>query len=325
MPRYKYNVDEVELTKVVSGDLNNNIYYSFFKSNPEQKKDALKSLVKKNVLLTIVDKIFEGDITDDQLRKITTALTFYDSLLEITKSNINVSSVNDLYFALLVNWNASKTGSPNRIKSYSSLHAAKDSYISAEDGNLDYREFIINSTENDRFDNNYITIPISPNSFSCKMQLKLPIIKRKLGLFSLCTERVSGYLSVIGDPDNSDLMVPYYLWLSLIEEGMSKRATTLFSVLETRFLQKLVDTDANYINEILAINNYRSVDNFVNAYEMVFDDSGVMTLCGTQEPPKLKSNNIEWINVRDNEYLLNSYKFYIIAKTKGTVHILEQH
>ena len=52
MPRrkYTYDLDQVQLTHVKSGDHDNNIYYSYFSENKEQKKKVEKEAIKNQFL-----------------------------------------------------------------------------------------------------------------------------------------------------------------------------------------------------------------------------------------------------------------------------------
>lgn len=330
MPRKKwdYNIDEVELTHVHSGDMDNNIFYSYFSGNKEQKKKILDTMLIKNAMNDLIDKIFAGDISDDQLRKITSALTVYDAVLDMTKSSASVTA-SDLYFAALVNWNVSKGNGTNKIRSYSALQAAHDGMSDKGEG-LDYREYIVNGqSEDSKFNNEYVTILISPKEFGSKMQINLPIIPcfpKKLGLFRLCTERVAGFMTIVGDPGNTSHTIPPHIWLQMVEEGMSKRITTRFSKLEGKSLTKLVSTDHQNIDEILALNNFQSLIKFMNTYTLEFEDDGQLKVVNTDEPPEEVNdvNGFEWVEIRPHQHFLKSSRYYLVAHHGSTVHILIQ-
>lgn len=331
-PKKYSNIDEVELTHVQSGDMDNNIYYSYFSSNAEAKKKNLDILLKKNALVDIIDKIFVGDISDDQFRKITTALTFYDAIIELNKLHAAVTA-SDLYFATLVNWNASKGNGTNRIRSYSSLRDAHASAAASKNSDgLDYREFIINgNNEDSKFNNEYISILIAPKDYGSKFQVNLPIMPIrpvKLGLFRLCTERIAGYMTIVGDPENTKLVLPPHIWYELVEEGMSRRITTKFSKLEGKNLSKLVSTDHAIIDEIFAINDFRVAVNFMNIYQIDFDDDGTLKIMNTNEPPTEvdESNDFEWTELRSSVYFLKSTKcsHYVVSTHGNTVRVMTQ-
>lgn len=328
MPRKKwtYNLDEIELTHLESGDTNNNVYYSFFSSNSEQKKKIIDTMLLKNAIGDLIDKIFNGDITEDQLRKITTALTVYDAVLEITNTSTSVTA-NDLYFAALVNWNVSTGNGTNKIRSYSALRAAHDG-IPQDGKNLDYREYIVNGRGEGKFNNDFITILISPKDFGSKMQINLPIIPlwpKKLGLFRLATERVAGFMTIVGDPDNTSHTIPPNIWMSMVEEGMSRRVTTKFSRLESKSLTKLVSLDHQNIDEILAVNGFMSAFNFINTYTLEFEDDGELRILNTEEPPEIDNvSGFEWVEIRHMTYFLKSARYYLVAHHGSAVHILVQ-
>lgn len=322
--KYEYDISKVELTHVQSGDQDNNIYFSYFSSNDTLKEKVLKALLTPHTTTDIIDMIFKGDINDDQLRKITTALTFLDAICDITKTSINVSA-SDLFFATLVNWNVSKGKGTNKIRSYSALQYAKES-ASRSGNDLDYREYIVNGAgEDSKFNNDYIAIVISPKQFGNKMELNLPIIPMKLGLFRFATEHIAAYMTVIGDPEKTSLTVPCYLWMEMISEAMGRRKIAAFSKLESKHLSKLVSTDATYIDEILASNDFRSAFNFIKVYEYELDENdGSLTLMNTQEPPETP-NGFEWVETRNSTWFLKSPRFYLVSMSESSsVHILTQ-
>ena len=324
-PRYTYDINQVELTHVQSGDMDNNVYYSYFNGNQQAKEQTLKMLLKsKSALTTIVDTIFNENISDDALRKITTALTFYDAIINITQSSSPVKSVDDLYFALLVNYNCSKGVSRNRIKSYSALADIHESGISEENG-LDYREYIINSTDGN-FDNDYVAITMdTTKNYSCKMVLNIPIIKLRLGRFRFATERIPAYMTFHGDSDDTQLTVPPNIWLEMVREGVGNRITPKFSKLESRSLQKVVDSDPRFIDDIMAQNDFKSVMNFINAYDIEVNDSGEIVINNTEELPDITVNRgLEWVPKSGGRYVLSSYNFYVAKLTGSAIHILQE-
>ena len=329
MPRKKwdYNIDEIELTHVHSGDMDNNVFYSYFSSNKEQKKKTLDTMLLKNAMSDLVASIFNGDISDDQLRRITSALTVYDAVLDLTKSSSHITA-SDLYFAALVNWNVSKGNGTNKIRSYAALQAAHDGMKDTGEG-LDYREYIVNGDGEGKFNNEYVTILISPKEYGSKMQINLPIMPvwpKKLGLFRLATERVAGFMTIVGDPENTSHTIPPHLWMTMVEEGMSKRITTKFSKLEGKSLTKLISTDHQNIDEILALNGFQSILHFMNTYTLEFEDDGELRVVGTDEPPEEVNevNGFEWMELRKMTYYLKSSKYYVVSHHGSAVHILVQ-
>lgn len=322
MPRkkYTYDLDQVQLTHVKSGDQDNNIYYSYFSENKEQKKKVLDALLTPHTVDDVIDMIFKGDITDDQLRKITTAITFIDAICQITGSSITVTP-SKLFFATLVNWNASKGNGTNKIRSYSALHYAGES--SKE---LDYKEYIVNGdNEGQKFNGDYISVIISPKEFGNKLELNLPIISMKLGLFRFAAEHIAAYMTIIGDPDKTSLTVPASTWMEMISEAMGKRKIATFSKLESKRLPNLVSSDAKYIDDILALNDFRSQFSFLNVYEIEFDENdGTLTLKNTSEPPEIQASGFRWVETRGQSWFLKSPRFYIVSKHGSGVHILTQ-
>ena len=324
--RYNYDINEVELTHVSSGDQDNSIYYSFFSSNDEQKKAALdKLLTDKNILSVITECIFTKDINDDQLRRLTTALTFLDAICKITGNTLDGGITgNDLFFALLVNWNASHGKGTNRIRSYSALGFAKESASNSGNG-LDYKEYIVQGGAEGKFKGDYIPIVISPKEFGNKFEINLPIISMPLGLFRFATEHIAGYGYIVGDSEKTSLSIPSYLWLDMISEAMGRRITTKFSKLETKHLSKLFSPEPNYIDEILAINDFKSAFSFINAYEYECDENdGSLTLKNTSEPPEINKTGFEWVETRGNAWFLKSPKFYLVSQHGSGIHILNQ-
>lgn len=324
MPRkYKYDVTQVELTHVQSGDQDNNVYFSYFSGNDDLKKKVLDAVLSPHTTTDLIDMIFKGDINDDQFRRILTTLTFIDAICQITNTGLAVKP-SDLFFATLINWNVSKGVGTNKIRSYTALQYAKE-HASKSGNDLDYREYIVSGAgEEDKFNNDYIAIIISPKEFGNKMEINLPIIPMKLGLFRLATEHVAAYMRIIGDPDKTSQTIPCYMWMEMISEAMGKRKLAVFSKLESKHMSKLVSTDAKYIDEILENNDFRSVFSFPNIFEIECDENdGSLTILNTQEPPETQEN-FEWVETRGSSWFLKSPRFYIVSKHGSGVHILTQ-
>lgn len=324
---YNYNIEDVKLTSVKSGDQDNNIYYSYYNGNQELKQKILDTYLELNdsgqpFAETLIDCIFRAKITGDNLRQMMTAITFWDAMIEITKGNSPVKSADDLLFAILVNYNCDKGVSKNRIRSFQALQDARES--SANNDGLDYREYLIN-VENGNFENDYVAIPIdTTDNYSCKMILNIPIIKLRLGRFRFATERIAGYMTFNGDPDNTQVTVAPGIWMEMVNEGVNNRITPKFSKLESRSLQKVVDKDPKYIDDILAQNDFKSRFNFMNVYDLEVNDNGEIVISNTKMPPEINIAKMEWTEKSGNRYVLNSYDFYIAKTTRNAVHILQQ-
>lgn len=325
MPRPKIDPSQIYLTHVQSGDMDNGVYYSYFAGNEDKKVQALKTvLTKKHVIEPFIHELFNGDISDDMYRRMTTFLTFIETICEHSGDGLNVRP-DALFFALLVNWNASRGNGTNKIRSYGALQAAQSNALS-KGIELDYREFIVNGESESKFSGDYITILVNAPQFGNKFQINLPIIPMKLGLFKLATEHVAAYMTIVGDPDNTSHTIPAYLWLQMIEEGMSRRITTKFSKLEGKSLSKLISTDNKYYEEILSNNDFRMVDNFMDIYDIEFEDDGTLVLRNTNEPPEFSKQaaGLEWAERNGSSYYLKYKNFYLVSKLNGMIWIFSQ-
>lgn len=295
--KFKGNIEDVKLTHVESGDQNNNLYYNFFSTNLEAKAKWLNALCNaKDGINTIVALIFEENISDDQFIKIVTALTFFDSTLELSGGHSVINNANDLFFALLVNYNCNKNNATSnmKIKSISALVTARE-FASDRGRNLDYSEYIINGnpaefdeTANGKFEKVWIDLPFC----NAPIELKVPIIKLKLGAFKLATNKVAALIQFFNDKDNAEYLIPSYVWLPLVQEKLNSKRLAKFLPFERRSLEKYFKFTPQVLDEILRINNFNKVNSFMNEakYNMEYtEDMCIRVRC--KEEPFLASDN----------------------------------
>lgn len=316
----KYNVEEVELTFLVSGDMDNRNAYSYLNDNLNAKSMYLKQFLRnKHALDDVIDLIFSDSISKDQFIKISMALTLYDAILTLSGRDTSpVTSANDLYFALLVNFNVSEHKAYNPIRSYSALNDAKD-LMDNLGRELDYREYILNS---DAGKTARISVVVKLKNFSSDIILELPIIKLRLGFFRLDTSNhMSARMKFLSDSSSMDHMVPSFIWLGMIEQNMLKRKTTKFGPFESKRLSKLFNIEDTDIIEILVLNNYIKLGSIPAMYDTEADSDGILTILHTDDPPELFSNGLEWVPKRANTYWLKSHKFYLVYFSRSITNI----
>ena len=328
--RFTGDINEVALTPLSTGDLDNGVYLSYFDGNPEIKKKNLEIFIKNKAHNPIDDLVSDvifsgGDISDDILRRCTIMLTFFDAIRDITGTEAVVKNPKALYFALVVNWNASKGNGQNKIKSVSAMTMAEE--VTAQ---LDYREYIVNGGgDNTKFDGDYKSIRVVNKDFSSEIELMLPIVRGILGTFRFCTDGIAGRMRFSNDPDSTEYMIPARLWMDMIAEAMGRRLTTRFSSFENGRLHKLIKLEARTIEDLLSINNFSVKFSFINAYEIHIDDDmgGELELVNTSEPPELPKEGGEenptwqWYDNANKKALKYSRGIYYVTMSGSAIKI----
>lgn len=318
------STSKIKLTRLKCGDQDNNAWYGFYSENPADTEKTLNMLTAAgNGMDEVESIIFNDDITADGYRKILKVLTVYEEYGKRSgDSSATAAKARILFFATLVNYNSTASRAVPGIKSYQAAREAATS-AKAEGKELDYREYII-SGDNTNWDNEYKTILTDSKDYSCKIQVKLPIVKKKFGLWQFSTDRIPGIMELIGDPDNTKLLIPANTWMRMIEEAMGKRITTKFSKFEEKSLHKIVKVDSNIIDDILAQNNYKSVVHFVNAYEISINENYELVVHDTIEPPDINDvSGFNWNDYSRDDWVLNCNEFYLVKMTGNTIHVLQ--
>lgn len=320
---------ELKLTKLKSGDSDNGVYLSAF-SDEDKKRKMIVTLSKLTTPFSILTQVIFNDpnIDDDVLRYATTWLTFSEILKEMHGDAPEVPP-QQLYFALLVNWNASNgSAGITKIASYDALNAAKR----ATKGNLDYRDYIINGPDEDtKFNNDYKSIKISPKQFSTGMTLELPIIKGLFGAtYKFATgEKIPGKISFDCDSDGQSFTVPANIWMKLISEGLNSRRTARFSKLnDFGNMSKLIADSPKDIVDIMLINNVRKGAAIMNVYQNDIDEDGTLFLRrvrtkNEEDWPELKTNALFWDRPEESDSLRLGTKsdFYIVHTTSNSLDV----
>ena len=318
-----WNLDELPLTRAISGDYDNGVYMSYLDSSPEEKKKKLLKYCKPNIDKVIEAKLFGSDVTSDVFRDICYIITLYDAITTVVKGSDVLCSVNDLLFAALVNYNYSVGRTTNRIRSYGALSEIKRSEMANNDGAFDYREYIISGSNNE-FENEYVAIKIDTTDYSCNLTLYLPIIQCRLGRFRFATERIAARMTWYGDTDNTEMTVPPHIWMAMIEDGVSQRLSAKFFKGEAKNLSKYVDSSPSFIDEICDMNDCKVILSFINAYDIEVNDIGEIELYNTKELPKIeKKRLVQWEEIREgsSNYALASNFFYVARITGSTIQI----
>lgn len=318
-----WDLDQLPLTRVHSGDMDNGMFISFLETNPKEKRRLLTQYCRPRFEQVLETKIFRQDINDDSFRKICFMLTLYDAIMTVLKGAGVLCSVDEMYFATMVNYNCSRGISRNRIRSYSALMEIKQSEMNSGDGSLNYSEYLITGS-NGEFDNEYVSIKINSKDYSCDFLLHLPIIQCRLGRFRFATERIPAMMSWIGDIDNVALTVPPHIWLEMIKEGMGRRLTAKFFKGEAKNLSKLIDADSRFIDEVCDMNDFKVVLSFINAYQLEVNDNNEIEIYNTKEKPKIEGTRaIKWEEIRQGSgnWALASDFFYVAKLSSSTVQI----
>lgn len=321
---------QIKLNRLKSGDTDNGVYINAFSDDEKRKKMIQKLATLTSPFDALSQTIFTAtDIDDDVVRRATTWLTFNDIIEEMHGDKLEVPP-KQLYFALIVNWNASrgKGQGISKITSYDSLNAAKQ----ATKGDLDYRDYIINGPgEDTKFKGDYKSIKLSPKGFSCGMTLELPIIKGLLGAtYKFASgEKVPGRISFDCDSNGTDYIIPANVWLRMIAEGVNARKSPRFSKLDDfGKLSKIVSENPKDFVSIFGINGFTKGAAIMNVYQNEIDDNGILFLLNVRvsedEYPELKDSSLSW---EQNSYgsskirLDTRKEFYIVNTTSNTLDV----
>lgn len=315
--------EKMKLTTLKCGDQDNKAWFGSYSENPDDAEKVLAMLTAApNGMDEIESIIFNDDISADGYRKILKALTVFEEYGKRTgDSGSTWNKAQILFFATLVNYNGTISKAVPGLKSYQAAREAANS-AKAEGRELDYREYII-SGNNSNWNNEYKTIVTTNKDYSVKIQVQLPIVKLKLGLWRFATERIPGIMELVGDPDNTKLLVPATTWMRMIEEAMGKRITTKFTKFDEKSLSKIVKVDADMIDDILAQNNFKSVIHFINEYDMSINENNELVLHNTNEPPEFTTSGFSWNDTGHDDWVLNCDEFYLVKMTGNTVHVLQ--
>ena len=328
LERITKSVEKCGMTHLENGDMSNGPIISYLESNKDQQVKIITkflSNVSTNPVDDMIDIIFNSNLDDDQFRKISIILSFYHILRDITGKDAKIEDPQLIYFALLVNWNVCNKHGIAKIRSISALYEIKDAY---KDQDLDYRDYIANTTEDTNgFKGEYKTFTVDFPSISSKLAIKLPIIKKKFGTFKFCTENVAGRFTFTSDNEQTEHIVPTNIWMKMIQNCI-KRGRKIRFALETKHIENLFDVnDTDSINNLLKFNDFHSVYNFMKMYE--FDNTKdsneyEIIIKNTAEPPELEPGTagLEWMCThtgtgRSDRILVSRSKKYYVATTYG--------
>ena len=317
-------IQKLKLTRLKCGDQENNAWYGFYSENPDDAEAVLKMLTMAgNGMDEVESIIFNNDITADNYRKILKVLTVYEEYGKRSgDTNATANKAQILFFATLVNYNGTASKAVPGIKSYQAAREAASS-AKAEGRELDYREYII-SGDSANWDKEYKTILTDNKDYSTKIQVKLPIINLRLGLWRFATERIPGIMELVGDPDNNKLVIPAPTWMNMIKDSIKHRITTKFSKFEEKSLHKVIKIDANIIDDILAQNSFRSVIHFANVYDISINENNELVIHDTTEPPHISNvSGFSWNDAGHDDWVLNCNDFYVVKMTGNTIHVLQ--
>lgn len=320
----KKDVETITLTKVSSGDQDNGTILGYLESNDDAKLKVINSLIggknsNTNPLNDLIASIYNAKIDDDLFRQLSIALSFFDIIREKTMDPV-VNDPNAIYFAALVNWNVArgKGSVSDKIRSSSMISNAKE--VSPK---LDYSEYLSQSNSSEsKFKNEFKEVTIAPDNYSSDMILKLPVIKAPLGFFKLMGG-ISAKLIFDTDKEQTEYNIPANIWMEMLQDGLKNKKGRSIRFYPGYNLSKLVDTSNSYILNILKINDFKKVYDFMNIYDIEYDADGHIVLHNTHEAPDLEENTygLEWKPIRKGAsvQVLKCRKFYLASNNGNAV------
>ncbi len=328
------NGKKIVLNHLINGDKDNSFYYTRYDEEDLETRCLLEYLLEnwQDKVSRVIDGIFYEKIDDKMYNQIMKVLTFWDMLMFRKNLSFDIGA-NELFFVTLVNYIAVKQPGVRRIKDYPEFYAARDT--AKEHGHpLDYREYVIRGEGEDDFKGEYLPIVISPNQFSGKLKVFVPIKSvgpRRLGMIRVCTNNVPASFSFVEDQDNEAYTIPAYIWINMLRDGMSRRSSIRFSKAEGKHLASLMNSDERFILDILSTNNFVnafSLDKTNGGFDYDFDtDTGAVIIENVKILPAIEKHGsivegFEWNRIGQRDYLLRSPKFYIANLHKGAINIL---
>ena len=324
---------EVIFTHVLNGDMSNESVISKYRDQNIARARLSGYLHDYNTFVSkVIDSIFTADITQEVYQNIAEVLTFWDAIMEARNEQFDLSP-NDLYFALLVNFAATRQRIIPRIKSYSGLYSAKAA-ARENNHNLDYRDYVMNKEGEADFAGDYIKVTIQPRGYNVPFDIEVPVKKvgfKKLGIVKLCTDNVPSRLSFKEDLDGNKYTIPAYLWLNMMKKGVSRFNKVRFSKLEEKNVAQMMDTDHKYIQDILEANDFETLLTIDRdtSFGVDFDkDDGNLIIQHVREVPSLDENDsaeyagLAWKPVGGQSYKLVSPNFYIVGTKNNAYNIL---
>lgn len=318
-----WDIDQLPLTRVHSGDCDNSVYISFLGDNREAKRRYLKKYCRPNFIRSLEVKIFHIDITDDELRKIYYMLTLYDAITTVLIGSGVLCSIDELFFAALVNYNYSTGKARNRINSYGALMDIKSNENINNSGELNYAEYILLNDE--PLDIEYKTIPFYTNDYSCNFTIRVPIVNCRFGRFRFATaERLPATLSWLDSSEETNFIIPPVIWHAMVAEGLARRHRIKFFKGESKNLHEYFNIDPKFIDEICDESDFRVIASFVNDYTLDVDETyHFITIYNTKDKPVLNTRRLHWEQKSENsnDYILYSDYFYVAKISSATVQI----
>lgn len=325
----------IGLNRLSNGDKDNGSVYSRFEKDEKLAQFQLDCFLEcwQSDVIPMIESIFSGNIDRDTFDGCTTILTFWDELLERTGGRSEFDApANELFFALLVNYCASRLPGVHPIKSYGAVQVAKQE--AGDKGHmLDYRQYIINREGEGDFEDEYIKAKIMPPGYNSEFEVEVPIKHigpKKLGIVKMCTENIPSKLQFEKDSDNEGYEIPAYQWTNMMREKMGKRSTVRFAKTEQKAVSEMFNTDESCIREVLDVNDIRKVfevdlENSATATD--FDDiTGNLIIDNVRKLPDLSYNGKEvtsmaWWQLGNRKYSLHSPKFYVANRKSGEVSV----
>lgn len=330
----------VILNRLQNADMSNSGTYARFASDPEiaalQLQFYLDNYDKR--FSAAIDSMFEHDLDEAQFSELTIVLTFWDAVAEARGEVMDIYA-NDLYFALIVNFSASRQPSIEKIRSYSALYAAK-STAKANGHNLDYRDYVINREYEEKFNHEYIKAQVQPHGYNVPFTIEVPVKKlgannkftSKLGMVKLCTDNVPAKLSFEADDDHNTYTIPSYMWMNMMKKGVSRFNKVRFSKLEEKNVAEMIDTDVRNIQGILEANDFETLASIEREGSFGFDfddDDGHIIIDNVREGnlPSLDNRGAEvaglcWRKVGPRKYKLEHNGFYLVSNNKDAYNVV---
>lgn len=253
---------EVSLTKLESGEKNNDNALAGYQNHPENAGKALTSMLSDpNLVPDLVSAIFRETIGEAERDNIINHLTLFDAWKEISGNDaptLQGTPTNDLFFATWVNYTCCSR-KYNNVKSIGSYQALRDARVLCNlEGlaPLNYEDYMVSS---DLLEGDTLDFMATNSDFSVKFMVRVPVVKVPAVFgdkFRIANDKAKGLLYPNRDP-NHELVIPSPELAHMIEEKLKDRKKVRFSSEEAqRSLQDYVNTESAHIESIFGVNSY---------------------------------------------------------------------
>lgn len=258
--------EHITLVSLCTGDKNNDNAIAGYESHPENAESALNIMMADdNMIPDLASAIFREQITESTRDMIINYLTLFEAYKKLTGSDggsLKKTSVNELFFALWVNYTcySKKYNNVKKICSFQSLRDARVLCGLEPKADLNYEDYMVSS---DALEGEHINFMAMNNDYSVQFLFKVPVVKVPTlfgeDKYRLAGDKTPAFMYPNEDSD-CECVIPAAELMRMIQENLSDKKKVRFSSEEARkSLQEFINTEDVHIEQILNYNSYLTV------------------------------------------------------------------